>query len=60
MPLSRKKQDYNNKFVRENYKHYYLRIRYDKDKELIAHLENLPNKNEYIRNLIAKDIKTQD
>ena len=59
MPSSRKKLDYDNKYIKEHYKPYYLRLNYEKDQELIEHLDRQHNKNEYLKTLISNDMKTQ-
>lgn len=57
MAKSRKKLDYDNKYIKEHYKHYYLRLSYEKDQELMAYVDQLENKNRYIKNLISEDMK---
>lgn len=57
MANSRKKQDYDNRYIKEHYKHYYLRLSHTKDKELMEHLDRIKNKNAYIKQLIAADMK---
>lgn len=59
MAVSRKKQDYINKYAKEHYRHYYLRLQYEKDKEIIDYLDKKESKNNYIKNLIINDMKTE-
>lgn len=59
MPKTRKKQDYDNKYVKEHYKPYYLRLSFEKEAEIINHLDRQQNKNEYLKQLIVNDMKTQ-
>ena len=48
-------KEYKNKFDRENYRHYHLKIRND-DKKLIGFLDKKENRNQYIIGLIRKDM----
>ena len=45
------------KYDKNNYKSYHLRLRKDLDKLLIEYLDSIENKNDYLRNLIAKDLE---
>lgn len=40
-------------------KAYHIRFLQDVDKELIAKIESVPNKNEYLKELVRKDIRGQ-
>lgn len=57
MANSRKKQDYDNKYIREHYKHYGLRLSIENEKDIIDYLDRQKNKNEYIKQLIVADKK---
>ena len=57
MAQSRKKQDYDNRYRKEHYKNYCFRMIIEKDQELMNHYDRQPNKNEYIKQLIAADMK---
>ena len=46
---------YKKKFDSENYKRIGIKIKLE-DKDVIEKLESVPNKSEYIRNLIKEDI----
>ena len=45
------------KYMRKAYKKYSIIIRYDTEQALIDHLEKQPSKNEYIKQLIVKDME---
>ena len=61
MANSRKKQDYDNKYIREHYKGYLIRLSCENEQDIIEHLDQQENKNEYIKSLIQADMKkTQD
>jgi len=60
--LSRKQREKNDQAARErwrkaNTKIVNIRFRLDEDKEVLDKLATVPNKADYIRNLILKDIK---
>ena len=59
MPITRKKQEYLNRYTKEHYKHYTIRIHLEKEAEIINHLDQMPNKTDYIKNLIIADMKNQ-
>lgn len=61
MANSRKKQDYDNKYIREHYKGYLIRLSCESEQDIIEHLDRIENKNTYIKDLIVTDMKkTQD
>ena len=51
------KNKYDQKFHRENYTRYVLSFRNNSDTELIQKLNSIPNKTDYIRQLVLADIK---
>lgn len=48
---------YDMQYKRDNYKAYTIRLNKDKDKKIIKQLEKQKDKTNYIKNLIADDIK---
>ena len=53
--MTKNKLNYISKYNKDNYKLYQFRIK-KSDKEMIEKLDNISNRNEYIRNLIMEDI----
>lgn len=53
--MNKSKENYIKQYNKENYKMYQFRIR-KSDIELINKLDNVPNRNNYISNLISNDI----
>ena len=47
---------YINDYIKNTYKRYTLKLRLDTDKKMIEHLDKQVNKNDYIKNLIQKDM----
>ena len=47
---------YINDYIKNTYKRYTLKLRLDADKKMIEHLDKQVNKNDYIKNLIQKDM----
>ena len=61
MANSRKKQDYDNKYIREHYKGFLIRLSCESEQDIIEHLDRIESKNTYIKDLIVTDMKkTQD
>ena len=44
------------KYAKANYKEYRLRVNKKYDLDIIEHMENLPNKNEYLQRLVREDM----
>lgn len=57
MANRRTKQDYDNKYIKEHYKRFMFRMSLEKDSDLISYFYSKPNKNEYLKQLIAADMK---
>lgn len=51
----KKKNAYDAKFVKENYKRYYVQFRKREDKKLIEHIAKQGNYNVYFRKLVKED-----
>ena len=51
----KKKMAYDARFVKENYKRYYVQFRKREDKDLIKRVSEEENYNEYFRDLVRKD-----
>nr|DAT55025.1 MAG TPA: hypothetical protein [Caudoviricetes sp.] len=51
------KNKYDQKFHKENYKRYGILFRLGMDDSIIKKLESVPNKTDYIRQLILADIE---
>lgn len=47
------------KYIKKAYQRYELKLKRVEDKELIEHLEQQPNKNDYIKQLIIKDYQNK-
>lgn len=59
MPKNEKsfnKIEYDNKFIKENYIQFAFRLRKSADAEAIKKIKSVPNKSDYIRQLILNDI----
>lgn len=54
--MNKKRANYINKFNKDNYKMYLFRVK-KCDIELINKLDNVPNRNSYLTNLVLEDIK---
>lgn len=50
------KLEYDNKFIKENYIQFAFRLRKSSDEEAIEKIKSVPNKSDYLRQLILKDI----
>lgn len=50
------KLEYDNKFIKENYIQFAFRLRKSSDAEAIEKIKSVPNKSDYLRQLILKDI----
>lgn len=50
----------NNDYKRKTYKSIMLRMRYDEDEDVLAKLESVESKKDYIVDLIRKDIKASE
>ena len=46
--------EYINQYKKDHYKRISLQLNVESDADIIAILDNVPNKNEYIKNLIRK------
>lgn len=53
------KQKYDNKFHEEHYSRQYIRFNNEKDADVIEKLNSVPNKADYIRQLVRKDIANE-
>lgn len=51
------KREYDNQYIRENYRKYQIRFSYKNDEDVISKLDSVPNKIDYIRQLVLADIK---
>ena len=49
--------EYIAEYVKENYKRFELRLNKKTEQDLIEHLDKQPNRNDYIRSLIKKDMQ---
>lgn len=49
------KLEYDNKFIKENYIQFAFRLRKSSDAEAIEKIKSVPNKSDYLRQLILKD-----
>ena len=47
---------YINDYIKNTYKRYTLKLRLDTDRNMIEYLDKQVNKNDYIKNLIQKDM----
>lgn len=47
---------YINDYIKNTYKRYTLKLRLDTDRNMIEYLDKQLNKNDYIKNLIQKDM----
>ena len=47
------------KYIKKAYQRYEFKLKRVEDKELIEHLEQQPNKNDYIKQLIIKDYQNK-
>ena len=50
---------YINEYIKNTYRRYTLKLRLDNDRDIINFIESKPNKNEYIKELIIKDMHNQ-
>lgn len=55
--MNKKRKEYLDEYVKTNYESYCLRFDSVKDKRIIELLDSKPNKTEYIRQLINKELK---
>ena len=47
---------YINDYIKNTYKRYTIKLRLDTDRNMIEYLDKQVNKNDYIKNLIQKDM----
>ena len=52
-----KRNQYDAKYKKEHYKRFEIKVKIEEEADIIAHLEGITNRNEYIKNLIQKDIE---
>lgn len=57
--ISKKRKKYLDYYQKDNYQTYCIRFNLNNDKEIIKKLETIPNKTEYIRKLINKDLASK-
>ncbi|MBQ0112988.1 MAG: hypothetical protein KBT03_07650 [Bacteroidales bacterium] len=55
--INDRKRKYDITYVRINYKQYWLKLRRGKDAKLIKHIAKQPNANQYLKGLVAQDLK---
>lgn len=55
--LMKHHSEYNTKFIKENYRRFEIKLKLEEEADIIAYLEGVANRNEYIKNLILKDIE---
>lgn len=53
----KKQYQYISEYKKKNIKRYLLEFRKDSESDLIEHLEKQPSKNNYVRELIRKDMQ---
>lgn len=49
----------NTKYTKKTYRRYELKLRKDNEQNLIDHLDKQPSKNDYIKQLIIKDLQNK-
>ena len=52
----KRKQEYIGRYIREHYKLVTTKLSIEHDKDILAKLDSVPNKSEYIKSLIRADL----
>lgn len=57
--MNKDRQKYQTNYMYEHYRQFLLRFDLEKDKEIVKKLDKVPNKTEYVRQLINKDLASK-
>lgn len=57
--MNKDRQKYQTNYMYEHYRQILLRFDLEKDKEIVKKLDKVPNKTEYVRQLINKDLASK-